>query len=56
LLALYRAKDAAGRKELPALRNNERFANASGSAIKVAIRDTGSFMDPRVRKNWWKGY
>lgn len=56
LLALYRAKDAAGRKELPALRNNERFANASGNTVKIAIRDTGSFMDPRVRKNWWRGY
>ncbi|MCE7985372.1 MAG: hypothetical protein DYG89_29715 [Caldilinea sp. CFX5] len=56
LLALYRAKDAAGRRELPALRNNERFANARGSTLKVAIRDTGSFMDPRVRKNWWVGY
>lgn len=56
LLALYRAKDAAGRSELPALRNNERFANASGSSLKVAIRDTGSFMDPRARKDWWIGY
>lgn len=56
LLALYRAKDAAGRGELPALRNNERFANASGSTLKVAIRDTGSFMDPRARKDWWVGY
>ena len=56
LLALYRNKDAAGRKELPALRNNERFANASGSTLNVAIRDTGSFMDPRARKDWWIGY
>ena len=56
LLALYRTKDAAGRKELPALRNNERFANSSGSTLKVAIRDTGSFMDPRARKDWWVGY
>lgn len=56
LLALYRAKDAAGRSELPALRNNERFATASGSTLKVAIRDTGSFMDPRSRKDWWVGY
>jgi hypothetical protein len=56
LLALYRAKDAAGRSELPALRNNERFAYASGSSLKVAIRDTGSFMDPRARKDWWVGY
>lgn len=56
LLALYRAQDAAGRQELPALHNNERFANAGGSTVKVAIRDTGSFMDPRSRKDWWVGY
>lgn len=56
LLALYRAQDAAGRQELPALHNNERFANASGSTLKIAIRDTGSFMDPRSRKDWWVGY
>lgn len=56
LLALYRAKDAAGRQELPALHNNERFANASGPTLKVVVRDTGSFMDPRSRKDWWVGY
>lgn len=56
LLALYRAKNAAGRQELPALHNNERFANASGPTLKVVIRDTGSFMDPRSRKDWWVGY
>ncbi len=56
LLALYRAQDAAGRQRLPALRHNERFANASGSSLKVVIRDTGSFMDPRSRKDWWVGY
>jgi hypothetical protein len=56
LLALYREKDAAGRKELPALRNHERLGNAGGSTLKVAIRDTGSFMDPRSRKDWWVGY
>lgn len=56
LLALYRAQDAAGRKQLPALHNQERFANAIGSTIKVAIRDTGSFMDPRARKDWWMGF
>ncbi|MEZ4726134.1 MAG: hypothetical protein R3E79_03255 [Caldilineaceae bacterium] len=56
LLTLYREKDAAGRAELPALHNNERFATAGGNTLKVSIRDTGSFMDPRVRKNWWVGY
>ncbi|MEZ4870402.1 MAG: hypothetical protein R3C14_54230 [Caldilineaceae bacterium] len=56
LLALYTEKNAAGRHELPALHANERFANAVGATIKIAIRDSGSFMDPRSRKDWWKNY
>lgn len=53
LLLLYRQLDAAGRSQLPALRNGERLGNALARPLKVAIRDTGSFMDPRSRKDWW---
>jgi hypothetical protein len=28
---------------------------AVGSEIQVAVRDTGSFMDPRSRNDWWQG-
>ena len=28
---------------------------ARGNEIQVAIRDTGRFMDPRTRKDWWQG-
>jgi hypothetical protein len=56
LVALYRRLDAAGRDRLPALRNGERLGNASSNVVKVAIRDTGSFMEPRSRKDWWMGY
>ncbi len=56
LLALYQANDSAGRGMLPALRNHEPFATAAGSSIKIAIRDTGTFMEPRSRKDWWHGY
>ncbi|MEZ4680618.1 MAG: hypothetical protein R2932_41020 [Caldilineaceae bacterium] len=56
LLTLYQEKDAAGRHELPALHNDEPFATAAGASIKLAIRDTGSFMDPRSRKDWWVGF
>lgn len=56
LLALYQTQAAAGRKQLPALRNGQRLGVASGSTVKIAIRDTGSFMDPRSRKDWWQGY
>lgn len=56
LLMLYQAKNAAGRSELPALRNNEPFATAVGKTMRVAIRDTGAFRDPRSRKDWWQGF
>lgn len=56
LLALYQEKNSAGRIELPALRNQEPFATALGTSIKIAIRDTGTFMEPRSRKDWWMAY
>lgn len=55
LLALYAQMNAAGRRQLPALRAGQPFGRATGAEIKVAIRDTGRFMDPRVRKDWWAG-
>lgn len=56
LVALYDQLDAAGRSKLPALHQNESFGFASGASIKLAIRDTGSFLDPRSRKDWWFGF
>lgn len=55
LLKLYEQLNAAGRRELPALRAGQPFGRAIGYEIQVAIRDTGRFMDPRVRKDWWRG-
>jgi len=55
LLALYQAWNSAGRSRLPALRAGQAFGRARGSEIGVAIRDHGSFMDPRSRKDWWRG-
>lgn len=60
LLALYRAQNdangwrASGR--LPALRNGQFFGAALGNELKISIRDSGSFMDPRSAKDWWRGY
>jgi hypothetical protein len=54
LLALYEAWDEAGRVRLPALRGGQPFGRARGTEIRVAIRDTGRFMDPRSRKDWWQ--
>jgi hypothetical protein len=57
LVTLYQQVDATGRQQLPALRNGERLGYADRSGrIKLAIRDTGQFMDPRSRKDWWVGF
>lgn len=55
LVALYREMDSKGRLYLPALSTKQPFATARGGEIKVAIRDTGSFLDPRSRGDWWQG-
>jgi hypothetical protein len=55
LLALYEQMNAAGRTELPALFPGQPLGRAPGTEIDVAIRDTGSFLDPRSRKDWWQG-
>lgn len=55
LLALYRRLNAAGRSKLPALWPGQPIGRAPGSEIDAAIRDTGSFLDPRSRKDWWQG-
>lgn len=58
LLALYQAqKDEAGWHTsgfLPALRNNQPLGVALGREVRVAVRDVGSFMDPRSEKDWWR--
>jgi hypothetical protein len=56
LLTLYTTLNAAGRYDLPALRSGQAVGRACGDRIGVAVRDTGGFMDPRSRKDWWHGY
>ena len=55
LLLLYQAMNAAGRARLPALYAGQGIGRAITTEIGVAIRDTGSFMDPRSRTDWWQG-
>lgn len=55
LLALYRRAVSSGRKSMPAVRGGQPIGRAIGKAIDVAVRDTGAWMDPRSRKDWWKG-
>ncbi len=58
LLTLYQAqKNTDGWRTsgfLPALRNNQALGVAFDQEIRVAIRDAGSFMDPRSEKDWWR--
>jgi hypothetical protein len=51
---LYAELDGDGRAELVAIRADAPFARARGHAVRVSVRDTGAFMDPRVRKDWWQ--
>ena len=53
LLTLYQQMNDAGRSALPALRPGQSFGRATGSEIGIVVRDKGSFMDPRSRKDWW---
>jgi len=55
LVTLYRDLNQAGRGNLPGLRNGEILGTFGPDPIKVAIRDRGTFMDPRSRKDWWQG-
>lgn len=55
LLALYQQLNANGRAQLPALKAGQPFGRARSSEIGVVIRDNGTFMDPRSRKDWWQG-
>lgn len=55
LQALYDATNAAGRVRLPALYTGQGLGHALGNEIKVAIRDTGTFLDPRSHLDWWQG-
>jgi hypothetical protein len=53
LLNLYRALNSAGRSQLPALKQGQPFGRAMSPEIGMVIRDNGTFMDPRTRKDWW---
>lgn len=55
LVTLYETLHQAGRTTLPALSNGEALGVAFSPEVKIAIRDWGSFLDPRSRKDWWQG-
>ena len=41
---------------LPAISAGQPVGRALGGEVQVAVRDTGSFMDPRSGKDWWGEY
>lgn len=53
LLALYHTGNGAGRKELPGLHLGDVVGVAGSGELKIAIRDRGTFMDPRSELDWW---
>ncbi len=56
LLALYQQLNAAGRSQLPAVRVGQSIGRAATTELGIAVCDNGTFMDPRSRKDWWRGY
>ncbi len=55
LVDLYEQLDGNGRGELPVLEGAQPIGRAVGGEIKVAVRDSGHFLDPRSRNSWWQG-
>lgn len=56
LLALYRKLHSEGRRSMPALKNGQKMGTAKGTEVRVMVRDSGSFLDPRSKGDWWRGY
>jgi len=56
LLALYQQLNSAGRYQLPALQAGQAIGRARSDHVGVVVRDTGAWMDPRSRYDWWRGY
>ncbi len=56
LRAAYDSCNDAGRADLPAIVGGAPVGRARAAEIKVSIRDTGAFMDPRARKDWWQDF
>lgn len=52
LVSYYNQMNASGRGSLPALEAGKKIGVAKSGELKIVIRDTGSFMDPR-RQDWW---
>lgn len=60
LLATYRGLIGSDGRRLndflPALRSGDPLGTADGDSMKIAVRDTGTFIDPRSIWDWWQAY
>ena len=56
LLSLYNSLNSQGRHSLPALRQGQKMGTAKNGEVRVMVRDSGEFLDPRSKGDWWKGY
>ncbi len=54
LLAAYQKSDVAGRSQLVAVSGGQSLGKTTGELI-LAMRDTGQYMDPRWKNDWWHG-
>jgi hypothetical protein len=57
LVSLYRAQLSAGKRatgQLPMLRADQLVGTAKQNFVTIAVRDSGPFLDPRSRKDWWQ--
>ncbi len=56
LVQAYREASSAGRNYLPALSGSEAIGVASGDEVRVAVRDSGDWTDPRSKGDWWQNF
>lgn len=54
LLALYQQLHNEGRHKMPVLKLGQKIGTAKSNEVRIAIRDSGTFMDPRSKLDWWK--
>ena len=54
LIVLYDRLNREGRHKLPGVYNHSVVGIAQGGEVAVAVRDSGSFLDPRSWQDWWQ--
>ncbi len=54
LLAAYQKDNADGRGVLPGVKAGQIFGYAKDTDVKITVRDSDQWMDPRSKKDWWQ--